>query len=160
MQGATGWLSCESTGRARPDYSQGPWGHSPAVLGISTKILHVADTTCLLLHGISSCPQWLMSWILSLSVSFNVRNLSISYSSPAGFLPFVFKSCLTFSLSIILQRCVHGFEQSWLCRCPSQLLWVIHCPTLERWEMGRIWWGKAWSWSCWVEMPAFQSANI
>jgi len=77
VQGAEGRLSRESAGRARPGGSKGPWGHSPAVSHTSARILHVADTTCLLLHGISSCPRRLMSWLLSLSVSFSVRTRAV-----------------------------------------------------------------------------------
>lgn len=53
--GAEGWLSCERTGRARPDYSRGPWGRS-AVVDTSTTVLHMAHTTFLMLLGFSYSP--------------------------------------------------------------------------------------------------------
>lgn len=70
--GSQRWLSCECTGRTRPDYSGGPWGCS-TVLDTSTAVLHMAHTTFLMLFGFSYSPLWLMSWLLSVSFSFSVR---------------------------------------------------------------------------------------
>lgn len=114
------------------------------LLWYSTKILHVTDATCLLFHVISSCPQWLRSWLLLLPVSFSVRTWAFPIRPPRqAFLLFVFESCLTFSLSIILQQCLWSWTELELPLTLTSPLNDALSHSGDRWEMGRIWGGKA-----------------
>lgn len=104
-------------------YCAGHFNSSPA-----HGTYHVPDALWLLLQ-----PTMTNELALVRFLYLQCQNVSISHSSLANIFPFVFTTCLTYSLSIILLR---SLEQSWGFLSPSLVLWVSCCPSLTggKWE--------------------------